>query len=86
MNLNQAINTPSQLAPKDSSSGEFTSVVFTGDFSNELIAGVKALGLDIEVISNLSANRSYVSGIEIDDDGKYKAIHDPYGLGAAFGY
>ncbi len=64
-------------------------VVFEGDFSDELIAGVKKLGLDIEAItqmSQLAGNRGYVVGVAIDANGRRKAVNSSYVYGMALGY
>ena len=64
-------------------------VVFEGDFSKELIAGVKKLGLDVDVItrgSPLAGHLGVVVGVAIDKTGRRQAVKNPANPGAALAY
>jgi gamma-glutamyltranspeptidase/glutathione hydrolase len=84
MGLKEAIDAPSQHAPKYNKAGTSVPQVFAGDFSDELINGVKELGLDVEIA--LFYARGCVIGAMIDSDGKRKAVTNPYENGVALGY
>jgi gamma-glutamyltranspeptidase/glutathione hydrolase len=88
MDLDQAIWEPSQHLPELKGS-EFMPVVFEGDFSKELIAEVKKLGLDVDVItrfSPLAGIRGYVVGVAIDKTGRRQSVKNPASPGAALAY
>jgi len=89
MDLDQAIREPSQQWP-EIKGNEFRPVVFDWDFSEELIAGVNKLGLDVDVISRsspLARNRGVVVGVAIDNTGRRQAVRNPNpDPGAALAY
>jgi gamma-glutamyltranspeptidase/glutathione hydrolase len=89
MGLKEAIEAPSLNHPKYGPSGNRIAPVFDGNFSDELLEGVKALGLEVEVIQPRGATgvmRGSVIGAMIDSDGKRKAVTNPFVFGVAIGY
>ena len=89
MGLKEAIEAPSLNHPKYGPAGNRIAAVFDGDFSDELLEGVKALGLEVEVIQPGGATgvmRGVVIGAMIDSDGKRKAVTNPFTMGVAIGY
>jgi gamma-glutamyltranspeptidase len=89
MDLKEAIEAPSLNHTKYGPGGTRIAWVFDGDFSDELLEGVKALGLEVEVIQPRGATgvmRGVVIGAMMDSDGKRKAVTNPFTLGVAIGY
>ena len=67
--IKKAVDAASMHLPKFGITGAATQQVFAGDFSDELIDGVKKMGLRIEVVPNnltSRAPRGYVVGATID--------------------
>ncbi len=86
MGLKEAIDAPSLHIPKYIASGVSIPQVYAGDFSNELLAGVKELGLEVEVMPPAGGAPGWVIGAMIDPDGLRKAVPSPRGNGVALGY
>lgn len=69
MDIKAALDAPSIHLPAYRATGEATQQVFSGDFSDDLIEGVKNLGLRIDVMPNNArsrAARGYIVGATID--------------------
>lgn len=86
MGLKEAIDAPSLHVPKYIASGISIPQVYKGDFSDELLTGVKELGLEVEVIPTTGGSPGWVIGAMIDPDGLRKAVPSPRGNGVALGY
>ena len=76
--IKAAVDAPSMHFPQFGAGGPATQQVFAGDFSDELIDGVKKLGLKIRMVpANLEsrAPRGYVVGASIDhESGQRQAV------------
>jgi gamma-glutamyltranspeptidase/glutathione hydrolase len=69
MGIKEAIDAPSLHLPKWEADGSSRPVVFAGDFSEDLLAGVRKLGMEVEVVPNTlpsRAPRGYAVGATID--------------------
>lgn len=86
MDLKEAINAPSLHTPKFLASGAIIPQVYSADFSHELLAGVKELGLEVEVMPYTGGSPGWVIGAMIDPDGLRKAVPSLRGNGVALGY
>jgi gamma-glutamyltranspeptidase/glutathione hydrolase len=86
MGLKEAIDAPSLHTPKYLDSGISIPQVYSGGFSEELLAGVKELGLEVEVILFSEGYPGWVIGAMIDDEDLRKAVPSPRGNGVALGY
>ena len=89
MGIKQAIDKPSMHMPKFEAKGGSKPQIFDGDFCGHLIAGVKALGLELAVVPNTletRAPRGYVVGVAIGPKGRYEGVGTDSLNGRALAY
>jgi len=94
MDIKKAIDAPSLNSPKYESDGSSRPQVFAGDFCNHLLAAVKKLGLEVNVMPDTSTPQiprgylisGFVVGAALKPDGVYQAVATAAMNGRALAY
>lgn len=85
MGLKEAIDAPSMQPQKNITRGFDVAQVHAGVLSDELLKGIRELGLEVEFL-NPGSNPGSVVGAMIDDNGIRKGVPSPRDNGVALGY
>ncbi|NNF08527.1 MAG: hypothetical protein HKN21_17325 [Candidatus Eisenbacteria bacterium] len=89
LDLESAINSPSHHLPEFGAMGKATQQVIEGEFADEVLEAVRAMGLKIKEIPDgidSRAPRGYVIGLAIDPEGTRRAVTTKMFNGAAMAH